>query len=141
MTTFRIDPRQLARVREVAEDFMLDSIKVERPQGRSFNESTGIATTATQTLIYEGRARIAPTSPSVEEVGEELVSWRDADFYIPNDAPEVRVDDIITVTAADSGGVGRVWRVTAVRHATLQASRKVSAQSLAPSRTSDNINS
>lgn len=137
---FGFPDRQLNHVKKVVEDFMVDTVEVERPGASSFDEATGIYGSGTPTLIFSGKARISPTSPSTEVIGEELVSWRDAQFYFPLSAPQMRVGDLITVTSSkDERLNGRVWRVSAVRHGTFQASREVSAQSLAESRTSENL--
>lgn len=141
MVTFGFPSEYLTRAENVVEEFMADTATVERTDDtRVWDESTGRSTTGTATEIYSGKCRIAPTSPSVEVVGNELVAWRDADFYFPVDSPQFHVGDLITVTASrDANLVGRVWRVTAVRHGTFTVSNKVSARSQGESPTADNI--
>lgn len=140
---YRFRDRSLKKLRLFTEQFMIDRCQVERATGRTFDPNTGVESVGTPTLIYEGQVRITPTRNRGEAVvGEETVHWRDTDFYLPLDAPQLRVDDLLTVTnAQDVRMNGRVFRITDVTHATFQTARKVSGVALAESRTSDNVNS
>lgn len=133
--------RHLDKLKSTVEAFMADECVIERPSDRSLDTSTGVESVGQGTEIYSGKCRITPTSERGEEVvGEEMVSWRDTDFYIPLSAPEIHQDDLLTVTSAtDAEMVGRVWRITDVRQATYQTSRQLSAQSLKERRTTEQL--
>lgn len=112
------------------------------PSVAGFNPSTGeMAADATPELIYDGICRITPTKGDREiAVGDEIVVLRDTDFYLPFNAPLPIVDDLITVTTAvDLALVGRVFRITNVRVGETNVARRLSAVTVAPSRTADNI--
>lgn len=133
--------RHLDKLKSTIEAFMADQCVIERPSSRTLDTNTGVESVGQGTEIYSGKCRIAPTSERGEEVvGDEMVSWRDTDFFIPLSAPQIRQDDILTVTSAtDSEMVGRVWRITDVRQATYQVERKLSAQSLKERRTTEQL--
>ena len=121
--------RQMKKIEKTVESFMADSCTITRRE-KGDVDSENVYEPGMATTIYTGKCRVTPSRPKEEVVGEELVTWRDTEIYIPSDASKVIRDDLVTITQAnDSTITGRVFRVTDVRAATWQGSRQLSAVS------------
>lgn len=97
----------------------------------TFNETTGHYTSDPAATLYTGACRVTPMDlqQRAAEFGE---ASRDLLLYIctlPYDAPEVRKDDVLMVTAsADDELVSRRLEVHSVLVTTLQTARRVVLQ-------------
>jgi Family of unknown function (DUF6093) len=103
---------------EYCEGNMIGSIKIFRKQAPVFDPVTGKLTAQTDTLIYQGKARIATVSgPLTYQLGDEPQYFSAATVSIPEDfTPIPQVDDVIEVVAHPAPGlVGRSYRVTDVQ--------------------------
>jgi hypothetical protein len=129
--TVVVNTRMLTALRAIATGSMVDECAVTRGAGAStfspFDPDTGQHESDSDD-IYTGPCRVQPraTDDRVVNVGEEPTSQRDYTVSLPWDAPEIKVDDLVTVTASnDPLLVDRVLRVLDVAHSTLQTSREL----------------
>lgn len=114
-----IDGTSLERMQDTVARSLTDTCTVTRAIGRpAFNKETSTTHTAPPETIYSGACRVAPAAgPRRSEVGGEMATQREYVGRVPNDAPEIRVDDRLTLTvSADESLVGRGLRVADVIH-------------------------
>lgn len=103
-----------ALVRRRAEAQMTDSVTVRRGSFGEMNPITlkvqGLEGAA---VIYAGIARAAVATPSgTYSVGEGQLASQQLSISVPANAPELRVDDVVTIDATtDSDLAGEVWRI------------------------------
>lgn len=146
-----LSPRMLKTMRRTMNKFMIDEVEVYRIGDQSesiFDPDTITSTPKDGTMIYDGVARLRPTSgPREIAVGESVMVLRDADFSFPWDAPEFQRDDMIFHKGYITGlfdenftepfavnATARWFRVTDVTLAGQQATKRCSALQIQPSR-------
>lgn len=124
-----MSPRAMTTLRRNAEKWMVDEIELWT--GSTWDDDANDDLEVEHlpgTMVWEGKARIRPTTgPREQAVGETVLALRDADINVPLDAPSPIVDMEVRVkTSEDSALQGRWFRVTDVRVFGQQASRKFS---------------
>jgi hypothetical protein len=94
---------------------MTSKVTVYRPSAPVFNATTGMITaTKSPDPIYVGTARIRPTTGGQQiNVGDGALVLRTTTFSFPEEATEIRVDDLIHVDtcAEDSEMNGQEFRI------------------------------
>lgn len=124
-------------VRRYAESNMSATVTVVRKYKPVFNETTGELASASPSVIYTGKARVATSSgPLTYAVGDESSYFQALTVSIPVVTADVMVDDLVLVTAhpGDPAVVGRVFRVTDVEAGgQWMAARKLSVVGVADS--------
>jgi hypothetical protein len=122
---------QIARAREVSEAFMADTCEIRRTGSRELSEITNITAAPTTTVVFTGPCRVSPSGPNTTELGSDLVTWKDAEIYVPVAATGIEIDDYLVITASlDPSMSGKAFRITNVTSATWRASVKLSALAL-----------
>ena len=122
---------QLTKARELSESFMGDACQVRRAGNRALSEVTNIHAAPEVTVIYTGVCRVSPSGPNTSELGGDLVTWKDAEVYLPVTTTGVKVGDYVVITASnDPAMVGKAFRITNVSSGTWRASLKLSALAL-----------
>lgn len=118
---------------------MLDAVKVERTNGVGpMNYGTGLLTD-TLSAVYTGDAEVGEVSGGDPVVlGEEMVFYDQVQVTLPATAARVKIDDLVTVTAARNTLIkDRVFRVTSVATVALApAVQSLACTAVSPSRQS-----
>lgn len=112
---------------------MTSQVSIERPGDPTFNATTGLETATTTGAIWSGPARIYGTSGSLTMVGDAVVSLAQTTISIPQTAPLIKVDDIVTVTSTsdDPAMVNKRYRVVDVTEGgLLSPTRQLTATTL-----------
>ncbi|MCC5574478.1 hypothetical protein IMZ11_02330 [Microtetraspora sp. AC03309] len=120
----------LARGRTAALQLMVDSCRIERKTGSSFNEASG-AVTEMWVEVYAGRCRVKGGSSGRDaQYGEGEVTLHRYEVRIPWDAvAEIKRCDRLTITASDDAWViGRHLEVIDVTYTGTSTARKISAE-------------
>ena len=128
--------RALRSARAMISRALVDEVEVRRMEwDHSLNTDTLVSGYDDGEKIYDGPARVRPTSGQNEVVGESVMHMRSAQFTLPHTAPQVRRDDVIRVTDSPNGNlIDRWFQVTEERIAGQEAYKRVEAVSIAPSR-------
>jgi hypothetical protein len=131
-----MSPRALATIRRTTELWMVDVVELWRGTTSDYDDATLIESPVAGTKLYDGKARIRPTSgPREQAVAEGVIVMRDAEILFPIDAPLPRIDDELRVQSSpDDALVGTWFRITDVTVFSQQASRRCSAIQAQPSR-------
>lgn len=137
-----ISESDLNELRAFQRELMESSCVIRRPDQadeKVLDENTGEYGEPTYTVVYEGVCRVSTTRGGTPiSVGHEVVMWQSTDIYVPYDAPMPRVDDIVVLTAApDPSLVGQSFVVLDVARTQYLTARKMTAQGIQESRTSE----
>ena len=129
-------PRAIQTMRRTALRWMVDTVEVWRGSSSEFDDVTHIEDPVDGTKIWEGPARVRPTSgPREQAISEGVLTMRDADILYPLTAQMLRRDDEVFVKTSDDPELQGTWfRVTDVRAFSQQAARKASMIQAQPSR-------
>lgn len=106
--------------RALIEDTFIDAATITRPSLRSagsIDPTTTVFTPGSAAAVYAGRCRVKKPSPVEMEVvfGDTQVTVQRRIVNLPFSAPEVKLDDIVEVTASlDAEVVRHPMRVCAV---------------------------
>lgn len=126
-----LHPRFLAEVRRsaVADKGLPDSCTITRPgpgQG-TIDPDSGLWTPPAGALVFTGACRVQPdprARPKTADTTDELLVLQRYKASIPWDAPQVLVDDVLTVTCThDPQMAGRFFIVRDVKFDTFQVRR------------------
>lgn len=116
---------------------MDDAVLIQRTTGVGpLDYSTGLLTDVMVT-VYAGVAQyMAMGGGHPVVIGDEQEYWDTIEICIPLGSPQVKIDDIVTITHGhDEHAVGRKFRVTAVRTGgNIPSKHLISASGVAPSR-------
>ena len=103
----------LPLLRAEAEALMVDSCLIGRASGTV--ESPDGVVTPTYTPVYEGKCKVQQTiaQSNTPVAGEHQFTVLDAAVHLPVSAPDLFVDDVVTIDASvnDPRLTGRVYRV------------------------------
>lgn len=120
---------ELSALRTMSQTAMPDQATIVRPAaGGSLNPANGIYVPNAPTPIYSGRMRVksAGTDDFVALFGDTQVTSERHVGVLPFDAPEVIVDDIVTVTvSSDPRIAGCTFRVRAIPHGSYLVDRRL----------------
>lgn len=98
----------------------------------TYNESTGKTDPPAPTPVGTAqrcRVQARAATDRVAKVGDQLLTLRGYLVSLPHDAPDVHVDDLVTITAADDALlVGRVLKVLDVVYASEQWERDLTCE-------------
>lgn len=131
-----ISSRALTYVRTRATQSMKSVCRVERVQGPSFDEFSGVATPGGRTVLYTGICRIWEVSGgSAVEINGDDVVIQSTQLSIPWDVTaDIRRNDeiVITSSSTDTMLVGARFRVMSVARAgELRPTRRFEIQRVA----------
>lgn len=132
-----LSTRAMSSVRRTLARFLVDTVRVYSVEHvKGLDETTLVSNASQRTLVWQGPARITPTSgPGEIAVGDSVVVTRDANIMFPMSAPLFEVDFVVEVVQSqDSSLDGRWFRITNVRTGTQTATRRVSVVQMQPSR-------
>lgn len=111
-----------------------DRCTITRLGQPTFDPTTGQYTPSESTVAADLPCHMAPFTGArtLDEVfGGEIVVTRNYSLKLPWDAPEIRREDVVTMTVSeDPGLVGRVFRVDQVDGETHQMSRRVICEAI-----------
>lgn len=119
-----------------AESMMTDSCVITRPGTPVFDDATGQYTTPAGDTVYSGKCRIRVRSLGFlrdrqTETGEELATIWPYIVAIPVTAGDIKVNDLVTVTAADALLDGALLRVRIANAGTSTTARKLDCEQVA----------
>lgn len=126
----------LPRLQAEAESMMTDSCVITRPGEPVFNDTTGQYTTPAGPTVYSGKCRIRVRSLGFlrdrqAEVGEMEATMWPYIVSVPLSAGDIRVQDLVTVTAADALLEGVTLRVKIASAGTSTTARKLDCEQVA----------
>lgn len=132
-----LSDRALTAIRETVDRGLVDTVEVRRKDWEhTLNEETLVGGYSDGEQVYQGRARIRPTSAQTEAVGESVMMLRNAQITFPDSAPQIRRDDLVRVIDSPNSDLWDRWfHVTEERIAGQEGFKRVTALSIAPSRT------
>lgn len=122
-------PLELTELREMASAALPDTGTVTRPgTGGTLDPVTGDWTPNAGTVTYTGRMRIRGATAQDSDIvfGDTEVSTSRMIGVLPHNAPEIHVDDVITVnTSSDIHIAARAFRVRVVAHHSYLTDRRL----------------
>lgn len=132
-----LSDRALKSIRAVVDRGLVDVVEVRRKDWEhTLNEDTLVGGYGDGEQVYQGRARVRPTNAQTEAVGESVVMLRNAQITFPDSAPQIRRDDLVRVIDSPNSDLWERWfHVTEERIAGQEGFKRVTALSIAPSRT------
>jgi hypothetical protein len=132
----RMTKRAMRTLRPSAHKWMTDEIEIWRPSSSIHDDETLLETHVPGVKVWEGPARIRPSSgPNEQPISEGVAVMRDADVLIPISAFLPWTDDeVLAKVSEDPALEGRWFRITDVRVFSQQAARKFSVLQQQPSR-------
>jgi hypothetical protein len=121
----------LAEGRAAAEAIMLDACTITRVTGAegALDPETGLRDPAPTDTVYSGKCKVQTYEPheSAKESGDHVFTEQRYHLHLPIGAGPVAVNDIATVTAAsaDTGLVGRSYRIAGLHHKSLATAQRL----------------
>lgn len=117
----------LQRMRRKSAELMVDQCTVTRAGRPAYDKTSSTTSVAPADTIYRGRCRVtAAFGEQRPDVAGEPVTQHDYIASLPYDAPEIEVEDRLTVTvSSDRRLVNRSLRVAGVVHRSLAVNRRL----------------
>lgn len=98
----------LDRIGKTAENYMLDTITVQRKTGETMNSVT-LAVTDTYSTVYTGKAWVASIGdPQHMTFGSKSVYRTQYEIGLPSTAPDLQSNDKVTVTVSNMDSIKSV---------------------------------
>lgn len=120
------------RGRRLIAPLLVDTGRISRLSGEpAFDTDTGVFTPAGNTTVHEGpcRVRMESVSAATPIFGETQTSVARLTITFPHDIPDVRVDDVVTITESDDPHITtKSFRVTVVPSLTFLMYRELGVE-------------